>query len=1076
MRGIKIIAIIIICMFIITSMDVVIPSDNKMVNENNYNVKEDNKTIVSCIPQRYMSLVNSTLKNDNINYNYTGNIINVYNNSVSLSFFNKLNKYFGINYFIDNSSFEPYYMPALSTSGYLPSQIRYAYNINPVYNESIYGNGTTIVIVDAYGDPSINYDVSAFDNLTGLPAVNLTVLYPEGTVYQENSGWATETALDVEWAHAIAPGASIKLVVSPGSGTSLIDAVAYSIYHHLGNIISLSWGEPESEMGNSELKILNNIYKDAALNNITVVAASGDNGSYDTTSHLAVNFPASDPYVLGVGGVNLYFKNGEPVETAWGGIANGVSFGSGGGYSSYFKRPYYQDPEDYNNTHRGVPDVSMVAGRSTPVLIIVNGNAEAVGGTSVATPIWAGIIALMDQYMNRSMGFINPVLYQISNTKLYTNAFTQITSGTNGFYNAHAGWNPVTGLGTPIVSNLLNDTMIIESGYGSDLIFNNTYYSNNISATINITENKSVEIFNGSTYYYIGFYSNNGYAYFGIKYNGTYGYEYIIKNNNTLFKMERPAGDKSSYNLSVQIKKDNIYMYSGNRLIFNFTGIISFAGSSRAVIGTMQENNQINFVNIPQGEFSKINIFHNNTRINDNHYIDLRFSSLNNNYSTINITKKNSNFYSGYNLVPAKNTSKKQYFIEYNIIFDRNLIKIYTNTGIPDYYELNGKKSVSGYFVIDHGGYYNASALINGTLITRSIYIPDFREASLNVSYSPDYYNARINLTVDNYFHYKFTGRHINIYELNGTNYFVLKSNGYKTEYYNTTGNRLIMHRSYVYIKVFTFQANTTVKFDNITAYYNNGPWHYIKVLPQSGSIEIIKNGFYNISVRLIPGKNYTTQVLIKNTSRYYLYLYVYNKYLDYALSNAVIYVNGTVAGYTNGSGVSILYLKGDHYITVSDDEYINASFSIDMVNNADQSIGMIPSFQITPTILFQITHYVPFLFYFVYMSWSPYSLKEVSYYKVEYSTSPFMSNPKTLNISSSDTSAFLSGIVPGKTYYVSVYAYTPSGAFVSTPEIKIVYNPLYIILNVIIVLGIIFYIYIFVRFLMRRKNRYDEF
>ncbi|MGD0589160.1 MAG: PKD domain-containing protein, partial [Thermoplasmata archaeon] len=198
----------------------------------------------------------------------------------------------------------------------------------------------------------------------------------------------------------------------------------------------------------------------AAAEGISVVAASGDCGASDGTSGLSTNFPASDPDVTGVGGTVLTVDAvGDYLsETAWGGNSSGAvspgcqnQGGTGGGYSP-FPRPWWQAGMVRGSTHRGVPDVALDA--ATPALVVAGGGTAAVGGTSLATPIWAGIASIADQYSGHRLGLLNPSLYAIAAGTNYTHDFHDIESGNNG-YPAVPGWDPVTGLGTPRVASLI---------------------------------------------------------------------------------------------------------------------------------------------------------------------------------------------------------------------------------------------------------------------------------------------------------------------------------------------------------------------------------------------------------------------------------------------------------------------------------------------------------------------------------------------------------------------------------------------------------------------------------------------
>ena len=262
-------------------------------------------------------------------------IVNSFTESMGI-----LKKNFNISYFQDSKSllFQPFSSPAQMEVpfAYTPSEIALAYGYNAAYASGLNGKGQTIAIVDAFGDPTIKYDVMAFDEIMNLPPINLSLIYPPGSggIQQANASWALETATDVEWAHAMAPDAHINLIIAPDASNGLLNAVSYAISNRLGNIISLSWGTPETELGTQAMQASSAVFQEAQNANITVFAASGDLGAYDGTSQLTVNFPSSDPYVTGVGGTSLYYNNiKEWYQYAWGGTTNGLSYGSGGGFS-----------------------------------------------------------------------------------------------------------------------------------------------------------------------------------------------------------------------------------------------------------------------------------------------------------------------------------------------------------------------------------------------------------------------------------------------------------------------------------------------------------------------------------------------------------------------------------------------------------------------------------------------------------------------------------------------------------------------------------------------------------------------
>jgi PKD repeat protein len=369
------------------------------------------------------------------------------------------------------------------TSVLAPCQVWQAYNMTALIDGGENGSGMRVAVVDAYssGEPQaqLTTDLTNFDLDNGLPQSSVSFVYPDADPVtlntSANTGWTYEDALDLEWAHAAAPGASIDMTFSPNPGAGLYEAVDWLVAHQAADVISLSWGEPDVGVFNAynascsaecnastdgSYGIFSPLLAFAAAEGISVVAASGDCGASDGTSGLSTNFPASDPDVTGVGGTVLTVDAvGDYLsETAWGGNSSGAvspgcqnQGGTGGGYSP-FPRPWWQAGMVRGSTHRGVPDVALDA--ATPALVVAGGGTAAVGGTSLATPIWAGIASIADQYSGHRLGLLNPSLYAIAAGTNYTHDFHDIESGNNG-YPAVPGWDPVTGLGTPRVASLI---------------------------------------------------------------------------------------------------------------------------------------------------------------------------------------------------------------------------------------------------------------------------------------------------------------------------------------------------------------------------------------------------------------------------------------------------------------------------------------------------------------------------------------------------------------------------------------------------------------------------------------------
>ncbi len=372
---------------------------------------------------------------------------------------------------------------------YSPCDILGAYNETPLLANGTNGSGVRLAVVDAYssGEPEglLANDLAAFASGYGLTFGPTDFVYPVPTSRDLNQSgtnvaWTLEDALDLEWAHVAAPGATVLMTLAPDAGAGLYASVDWLVANDAASIISLSWGEQDTGVFNAystpcavacnattdgSYGILGPVLEAAAAEGISVFAASGDCGASDGTSAVSTNFPASDPFVTGVGGTDLdVTPNGTyGGELAWSGNATGAHSpgcqnqgGSGGGWSP-FPRPWWQTGLPSSPALRGVPDVALDAGY--PVGIELDGDLVGVIGTSVATPIWAGIAALADQYHGEDLGFLDPTLYAVA-AHDYPTDFHDITRGSNG-YSAGTGWDPVTGLGSPNVVRLVPDLGVV---------------------------------------------------------------------------------------------------------------------------------------------------------------------------------------------------------------------------------------------------------------------------------------------------------------------------------------------------------------------------------------------------------------------------------------------------------------------------------------------------------------------------------------------------------------------------------------------------------------------------------------
>ncbi len=363
---------------------------------------------------------------------------------------------------------------------YTPSQVRTAYGVNKIPDE---GQGMTVAIVDAYSQPYIQSDVNTFSSLFGLPQMDgvggdptLSIMVPPGQstpppANTEPGNWGREISLDVEWVHSIAPYANIDLVTcQDSSGDSLygaeIDGLSYASGVGYAKslpgvvVVSNSYGAPEF---NGETSYDSQFT--TPNNNVAFVYSTGDLGAPG-------EYPAYSPNVVAVGGTSLYtlsIKGQYGSEIGWSlrSDPGQPTSASGGGVSLYEPTPSYQSSNGVNYGMRSVPDVSWLADPNTGVYIVdtldIGGSGLGVeGGTSLAAPMWAGLIALGDQARGignslSSTGVLNSLYGAYSNPTTYSADFHDITVGYNGNDQfAGVGYDLVTGIGTPKAQNIVN--------------------------------------------------------------------------------------------------------------------------------------------------------------------------------------------------------------------------------------------------------------------------------------------------------------------------------------------------------------------------------------------------------------------------------------------------------------------------------------------------------------------------------------------------------------------------------------------------------------------------------------------
>jgi len=414
--------------------------------------------------------------------------------------------------------------------GYSPSEIQTAYNMTPLYQAGWDGTGETVVITDAYGSATIAQDAEVFSQIYGLPDLtpaNFQIIKGKGLSNNPHGvqrNWQFETTLDVEWVHAMAPGAKIALVLATDHA-SLEEAINLAVVQHLGNTISNSWGRIEL-FGNLATKIrTERTLQMAAAQGIDVNFATGDAGDFSPVIGIpAVNYPASSPFATGVGGTSLALNPDNTIafQTGWGNniteiadtmalgsppvvppLNEGFDGGAGGGISVVFAKPAFQSSLPGNG--RLVPDISMLADSFTGVEIIetIDGQLSVgvIGGTSLATPMFSGVMSIAAQKAGHGLGQAAPLVYNLpagavddivdvsspNNVTGVINGSTVVTAddlaaplGTNaGYYSALynspfstrwfvltfntdtslaaiPGWDDVTGVGTPNGWNFVN--------------------------------------------------------------------------------------------------------------------------------------------------------------------------------------------------------------------------------------------------------------------------------------------------------------------------------------------------------------------------------------------------------------------------------------------------------------------------------------------------------------------------------------------------------------------------------------------------------------------------------------------
>lgn len=355
----------------------------------------------------------------------------------------------------------PAIQPHAAGGSFTPPELAKLYS----FPDGLDGAGQCIAIIELGGGYRTS-DIKAYFQKLGLAVPHVKTVRVDGgknlpTTSDSADG---EVMLDIEVAAAVAPKALITVYFAPNTDKGFLDAITMAIHdtNNKPSVISISWGSAEKNWTAQSKTSFDQAFQTAAALGVTVCCAAGDNGSGDGEADgLAhVDFPASSPFALGCGGTKLV-GSGTSItnETVWN--ENPASSATGGGVSDFFPLPAYQTATGIppsinspgNHKGRGVPDVAGDADPATGYAVRVDGQEFVIGGTSAVAPLWAGLIALMNQKLGHPVGFLNPLIY---GSIAGTGSFRDITSGNNGTYSAKSGWDACTGWGTPIGTKLLH--------------------------------------------------------------------------------------------------------------------------------------------------------------------------------------------------------------------------------------------------------------------------------------------------------------------------------------------------------------------------------------------------------------------------------------------------------------------------------------------------------------------------------------------------------------------------------------------------------------------------------------------
>jgi kumamolisin len=365
---------------------------------------------------------------------------------------------------------KPVGTPQARPNGYTPPQLAQLYD----FPTGVDGTGECVALIELGGGYN-EQDLTTFFQQLGIAKPQVISVGVDGGKNSpgDPNGADGEVALDIEVVGGVAPGTRIAVYFAPNTDRGFIDAITQAVHDTTNNpsVISISWGSPEVNWTSQAMTTMDQAFQTAAALGITVCVAAGDNGSSDGVSDQKahVDFPASSPNALGCGGTRLDAASGTVSdEVVWNETANGEG-ATGGGISDTFPLPSWQAnakiPPSINDQHvgRGVPDVAGDADPQTGYQVYFDGQSTPIGGTSAVAPLWAGLIALINQKRGKAVGYLNPYLYQNYQQLAQSKALRDVTSGNNGGYSASSGWDACTGLGSPDGAQLLQALLASQS-------------------------------------------------------------------------------------------------------------------------------------------------------------------------------------------------------------------------------------------------------------------------------------------------------------------------------------------------------------------------------------------------------------------------------------------------------------------------------------------------------------------------------------------------------------------------------------------------------------------------------------